>query len=267
MSITCAVIGNPIAHSKSPEIHHGFAARYAIDLDYQRILVPEGKLAGIVSRFFADGGRGLNVTVPCKEDAFALCDRLTPYAERAGAVNTLWQENGKLYGDNTDGRGLVRALTHDLQQTLAGKRILLLGAGGAARGVLLPLLEEQPGQLTIANRTLAKAQALATSTDSAVVDVLAFDDAPQAAYDVIINATSTGLSDQPFIFSPQALQAHTVCYEMMYGKQTPFMHWAETHSTQSVHDGYSMLVNQAWLSFQRWFGREIEQNTGEKNDA
>jgi len=159
----CAVIGNPIAHSRSPEIHAGFATARGIALQYDRILAAdEADFAAIVARFFADGGRGLNITVPYKQTAYRLCDRTTPYAAAAEAVNTLWVENGELHGDNTDGRGLVKALQeHGIN--LAGARILILGAGGAARGVILPLCEAKPAVLHLANRTLANAAAVIAS--------------------------------------------------------------------------------------------------------
>ena len=252
----CAVIGNPIAHSRSPEIHVGFAAARGIALQYDRILAEnEADFAAIVARFFADGGRGLNITVPYKQTAYRLCNRTTPYATAAEAVNTLWQENGELHGDNTDGRGLCLALQeHGI--ALAGARILILGAGGAARGVILPLCEEHPATLHLANRTLANAEAVITSQQPLTAVPLAaysLDDlAALAPYDLIINATSTGLSDTSLALPANIAHPASRAYDMQYGKSTPFLAWAAAQQL-NAHDGYSMLVAQARLSFHQWF--------------
>ena len=252
----CAVIGNPIAHSRSPEIHAGFAAARGIALQYDRILAAdEADFAAIVARFFADGGRGLNVTVPYKQTAYRLCARTTPYAAAAEAVNTLWQENGELCGDNTDGRGLVKALQeHGIN--LAGARILILGAGGAARGVILPLCEAKPAALHLANRTLANAAAvIASQQPLTTVPLAAYslaDLAARAPYDLIINATSTGLSDTPLALPANIAHGASRAYDMQYGKSTPFLAWAAAQQI-TAHDGYSMLVAQARLSFHQWF--------------
>ena len=252
----CAVIGNPIAHSRSPEIHAGFAAARGIDLQYDRILArDEAEFAAIVARFFADGGRGLNVTVPFKQTAYRRCDRTTPYAAAAEAVNTLWMENGQLCGDNTDGRGLCLALQeHGI--SLAGARILILGAGGAARGVILPLCEAAPAALHLANRTLANAAAVIASQQALTAVPLAAyaltDLAALAPYDLIINATSTGLNNQPLTLPANLVHRASRAYDMQYGKPTPFLAWAAAQRI-IAHDGYSMLVAQARLSFQQWF--------------
>ena len=256
MTHHCAVIGNPIAHSRSPEIHAGFAAARGIDLRYERILAAdEADFAAIVARFFADGGRGLNVTVPYKQTAYRLCERTTPYAAAAEAVNTLWMENGKLCGDNTDGRGLCLALQeHGI--ALAGARILILGAGGAARGVILPLCEAKPAALHLANRTLANAAAvIASQQPLTTVPLAAYslaDLAALAPYDLIINATSTGLSDTPLVLPANLAHHASRAYDMQYGKSTPFLAWAAAQQI-TAHDGYSMLVAQARLSFHQWF--------------
>ena len=252
----CAVIGNPIAHSRSPEIHAGFAAARGIALQYDRILAAdEADFAAIVARFFADGGRGLNITVPYKQTAYRLCNRTTPYAAAAEAVNTLWQENGELCGDNTDGRGLVKALQeHGIN--LAGARILILGAGGAARGVILPLCEAKPAALHLANRTLANAAAVIASQQPLTAVPLAaysLDDlAALTPYDLIINATSTGLSDTSLVLPANLAHSASCAYDMQYGKPTPFLAWAAAQQI-TAHDGYSMLVAQAKLSFHQWF--------------
>ena len=251
MTSRCAVIGNPIAHSRSPDIHAGFAREHGIPLEYTRILAEADTFASIVKDFFAQGGRGLNITLPFKESAFALAARRTPYAQAAGAANTLWMDNGELWADNTDGRGLIRALTHDHQQTLKNKRILLLGAGGAARGALLPLCEAHPAHIHIANRTAAKAQALAASHDNiSASDLAALAALP--AFDLIINATSAGLHDDTLALPANLIHAHTFAYDMLYGKDTAFLRWAAAHRLPHA-DGHRMLTNQARLSFQQWF--------------
>ena len=252
----CAVIGNPIAHSRSPEIHAGFAAARGIALRYDRILAAdEADLAATVARFFADGGRGLNITVPYKQTAYRLCGRTTPYAAAAEAVNTLWMENGQLCGDNTDGRGLRLALQeHGI--ALTGARILILGAGGAARGVILPLCEAAPAALHLANRTLANAEAIIASQQPLTTVPLAAyaltDLTTRAPYDLIINATSTGLSDSALALPANLAHCNSRAYDMQYGKSTPFLAWAAAQQI-TAHDGYSMLVAQARLSFQQWF--------------
>lgn len=252
----CAVIGNPIAHSRSPEIHAGFAAARGIALRYDRILAAdEADFAATVARFFADGGRGLNITVPYKQTAYRLCGRTTPYAAAAEAVNTLWMENGQLCGDNTDGRGLRLAL-QEHGTALTGARILILGAGGAARGVILPLCEAAPAALHLANRTLANAEAVIASQQALTAVPLAAyaltDLAARAPYDLIINATSTGLTDQPIALPANLVHSNSRAYDMQYGKSTPFLAWAAAQQI-TAHDGYSMLVAQAHLSFQQWF--------------
>lgn len=252
----CAVIGNPIAHSRSPEIHAGFAAARGIALRYDRILAAdEANLAATVARFFADGGRGLNITVPYKQTAYRLCERTTPYAAAAEAVNTLWMENGQLCGDNTDGRGLCLALQeHGI--ALTGARILILGAGGAARGVIAPLCAARPASLHIANRTAAKAAAIIASQQALTAVPLAAyaltDLAARAPYDLIINATSTGLNNQPLTLPANLVHRVSRAYDMQYGKSTPFLAWAAAQQI-TAHDGYSMLVAQARLSFHQWF--------------
>ncbi|MDO5091148.1 MAG: shikimate dehydrogenase [Cardiobacteriaceae bacterium] len=256
MTYHCAVIGNPISHSKSPEIHARFARDCGIALEYTRILAEADTFASIVKDFFARGGRGLNITLPFKETAFALATRHTPYAQTAKAANTLWMAEGELWADNTDGRGLVRALTHDHHTALQNQRILLLGAGGAARGVVLPLLEARPALLHIANRSAAKAQAIAAEHRHPALQALALD-ALCDPYDLIINATSAGLSGAALALPDSIYHAKTVAYDMVYGKETPFLAWAQARHL-AAHDGYSMLVNQAWFSFCQWFQIEPE---------
>ncbi len=249
------VIGNPVAHSKSPAIHAQFAAQTGESIAYERLAAPLDDFAACVQHFMQSGGRGANVTVPFKLEAFALATQLTPRAQAAGAVNTLSFEDGRIVGDNTDGVGLVRDIVHNAGVVLEGRRILLLGAGGAARGVVMPLLAERPQQLVVANRTFARAQELVQSFPAAasVLKAAAFDDL-SGQFDVIINATSASLSaDLPAVpatlFGPQVF-----VYDMMYAATpTVFMQWAAQHGA-CVRDGLGMLVEQAAESFFVWRG-------------
>jgi shikimate dehydrogenase len=249
------VIGNPVSHSKSPAIHAQFAAQTGESIAYERLAAPLDDFAACVHHFMQSGGRGANVTVPFKLEAFALATQLTPRAQAAGAVNTLSFDDGRIVGDNTDGVGLVRDIVHNAGVVLEGRRILLLGAGGAARGVVMPLLAERPQQLVVANRTVARAQELVQSFPAAapVLKAAAFDDL-SGQFDVIINATSASLSaDLPAVpatlFGPQVF-----VYDMMYAETpTVFMQWAAQHGAR-VRDGLGMLVEQAAESFFVWRG-------------
>lgn len=258
-----AVFGNPVAHSQSPFIHGLFGQQTAIQLSYQALLAPIDDFANSVKEFFAQGGCGANVTVPFKEQAFALVDELSERAKRAGAVNTLIRrEDGGLRGDNTDGAGLVS----DLQRNnipLAGQRILLVGAGGAARGVLEPLLAERPAELCITNRTVERAEQLAREfADLGPVVACGFDwiDAP---VDLIINATSASLQGELPPLAPSLIRSgHTSCYDMMYGNETTtFNRWAEQQGAARTLDGLGMLVGQAAESFYLWTGQRPDVAT------
>lgn len=248
-----AVIGHPVAHSLSPDIHAAFARATGQDMRYERLLAPLDGFAQTVARFRAEGGRGANVTVPFKEEAFRLADRLSERARSAGAVNTLRCDQQGLSGDNTDGAGLVADLGHNLGLELAGRRILLLGAGGAARGVLQPLLQQQPRDLVIANRTGRKAQSLAAMSTG--LQASGFDDLRGRQFDVVINATSASLAGEALplpdgLFAPGAL-----AYDMMYGKgETTFLAWARRHGAARTADGLGMLVEQAAEAFFLWRG-------------
>ena len=250
------VFGNPIAHSKSPLIHRLFAEQTAQQLDYSTLLAPLDDFSGCAAAFFREG-RGANVTVPFKEEAYRLADHLTARAQRAGAVNTLSkQADGRLLGDNTDGAGLVRDLTVNAGFSLRGKRILLLGAGGAVRGALEPLLAEQPASVIIANRTVEKAELLAELfSDLGPVSASGFDWLREPV-DLIINATSASLSGEvPPIASSLIEPGKTVCYDMMYGKEpTPFCRWASEHWAAVAMDGLGMLAEQAGEAFFLWRG-------------
>jgi shikimate dehydrogenase len=263
-----AVAGNPIAHSKSPSIHRRFAEQTAQAMHYGTLMPELGTFTTVAKAFFAAGGKGMNVTVPFKLDAQALADVLTPRAALAGAVNTLWQQDGVLHGDNTDGAGLVR----DLQAqgiVLSNASICILGAGGAARGVLGPLLEQKPKSIVIANRSIDKAEELQTAFQGLAdahgvllrvspVDALG-SQSDHAAIDLIINATAAGLSnDSPIsdaiakrIFRPTAF-----AYDMVYGKVTHFMQQAINQGCR-VSDGLGMLVEQAADAFLLWRGPSL----------
>ena len=256
-----AVFGNPIAHSKSPQIHTLFAQQTQQDMVYESQLVATANFSHDTRAFFANGGCGLNITVPFKLDAYAFANTLTERAQQAGAVNTLKKmSDGNTLGDNTDGAGLLRDLTHNLGWSLTGKRILLLGAGGAVRGVIAPLLAENPQRLVIANRTLHKAEALVQlfnvgkhAQESKVLRASSLQ-IHARPFDLVINGTSASLNGDMPDLNPTILQAGACCYDMMYGKEpTPFLRWAAQHGAHCA-DGLGMLVEQAAESFYLWRG-------------
>lgn len=256
MSDRYAVFGNPIGHSKSPAIHTAFARQTGQDLTYEALLAPLDDFTGAVRAFIASGGRGANVTVPFKEEAFRLTSRRTPRAELAGAVNTLVFADGEIVGDNTDGAGLLRDLEINLACPINGKRVLLLGAGGAARGALGPLLDARPATLVIANRTAAKAVELARSfAEHGPVAASAYSELAGQSFDLVINATSASLGGElpplPLgVFAPGSL-----AYDMMYAKDgTPFLDFARQHGAAYLSDGLGMLVEQAAEAFFIWRG-------------
>ena len=252
-----AVIGNPIKHSKSPLIHAAFAQQTGERLEYTRLLGEPGRLEAQVSEFMASGGRGLNVTVPFKEDIRQLVDELSTRAESACAVNTIMLlADGRLRGDNTDGVGLLRDLRNNLGATLKAARILLLGAGGAARGVLYPLLGAKPRQVVIANRTAFKAVNLAAGlAEVGPVEGCGFDGLMGKNFDLIINATAAGLDDRVPDIPDELLAEDGWCYDMMYGdRPTAFTRWGLEHGAAKAVDGLGMLVEQAAESFYLWRG-------------
>ena len=252
-----AVMGNPIAHSKSPRIHSMFAEQTGEAVDYTAIQVDPGGFEQAVAHFIATGGKGLNITVPFKQEAWQLVDNRSKRAERAGAVNTIKIEADGLFGDNTDGVGLVNDLARNNAITLTGKRILLMGAGGAARGVLAPLLEQQPARLVIANRTASRARDLAKEfSDLGEVQGCGYDATlAELQFDVIINATAASLQGELPPLPDGIVAAGGACYDMMYGAQpTTFMSWASQQGAAKVLDGLGMLVEQAAESFDVWRG-------------
>lgn len=255
-----AVLGNPIAHSKSPQIHQAFAEQTGEDISYEAILASLDGFEAKVQELIARGYKGANVTVPFKLKAFHLV-LPSNRALDAGAVNTLRFLTNEIRGDNTDGVGLVRDIQQNKGVTIAGKRVLLLGAGGAAEGVLHPLLDEAPVSLVIANRTLDKAQNMVKKILSAtkeprafLVSAIAFDNmAADAQFDIVINATSTGLSDTTLPLPNTIFAEGCLAYDMMYGRETPFMRQARKNGAQ-VSDGLGMLVEQAAEAFYLWRG-------------
>lgn len=255
-----AVFGNPIAHSKSPQIHRAFAEQTGERIHYDKQLVPPGQFGYAVEQFFRTG-KGLNVTVPFKLEAFELADELTERARAAGAVNTLKKlDDGRILGDNTDGVGMIRDITVNLGWQLKDKNVLILGAGGAVRGVLLPLLQENPVRVVIANRTQSKAQALVELFNSPILSSCALDEIP-AGFDIVINGSSAGLAGEAPDLNPAILNEGACCYDMVYGKElTPFLKWAEKHNAK-VADGLGMLVEQAAESFYLWRGVRPETNS------
>ncbi len=252
-----AVIGHGLSHSRSPQIHSLFAQSTGQSMSYGLIDVPAAQFAAAARDFFAGGGRGLNVTVPHKEAALTLAGPLTPRARRAGAVNTLAAGPGAdaaaLLGDNTDGAGLVRDLTVNLGYALTGARVLLLGAGGAARGVIAPLLQGGVGELKIQNRTPARARQLAQ--EFADLGPVSEDGASGEAFELIINATSASLHGEVPLIAPQACGPRTLCYDLAYGAgDTAFMRWARAAGAAGAMMGLGMLVEQAAESFLLWRG-------------
>ncbi len=253
---TYAVFGNPIAHSKSPFIHRLFAEQCHITHPYGRVLAPIDSFIPTLNAFFEAGGKGANVTVPFKEEAFSRADELTERAALAGAVNTLKRlEDGRLLGDNTDGIGLLSDLER-LQMIKKGSRVLLIGAGGAARGVLLPLLSLDCS-VTITNRTFSRAQQLATLfRHTGSVSALEGEALADHTFDLIINATSSGLSGEIPGIPASLIQPHVYCYDMLYQHGlTPFLAWCETLGAKKMADGLGMLVGQAAHAFMLWHGR------------
>ena len=251
-----AVMGNPVEHSRSPDIHRQFALQNGIKLEFQRVHV-DGGFDQAVSHFQADGGTGLNITVPFKVEAWHLCNRTKNYcsgrAEKAQAVNTLrFEENGAIFGDNTDGHGFVRDIQNNIGCSLLNKSILIVGAGGAVRGILQSLLDCQPAKIFLSNRTLSKAHELARQVGGGV-EALHLEDTGQLDYDIIVNGTTASLYDQLPPLSVDCINNRTIAYDMVYSqKPTIFIQWALEHGAAAAYDGIGMLVEQAAASFFLW---------------
>jgi shikimate dehydrogenase len=257
------VVGHPIAHSKSPEIHELFAQQCEVDIDYKKFDVAPENFEAFIKDFFAGGGLGLNITVPFKEEAFRLSTPANEKVKLSKAVNTLYlNDAGELIGDNTDGPGLVKDLLgNDI--LLKGKRLLILGAGGAVRGILPSLIEQVPKSITIANRTIQKAEQLKEEFMHLLdLNVSNFKEVESEAYDVIINATSLGLQGKTPKISNSAINARTSCYDLMYSTQnTAFVNWGLENNALTAIDGLGMLVEQAAVSFEIWIGAAPETSS------
>jgi shikimate dehydrogenase len=248
------VFGNPIEQSRSPEIHQIFAIKSQQNINYHKEFVEVDGFSKAVADFISQKGKGANVTMPFKEQALALADELTERALLAGAVNTLTFEAGKIFGDNTDGEGLVQDLIAN-QVTLKQSRILLLGAGGAARGVLLPLLAQAPNSIVIANRTVSKADKICQHFADSRLSAVGYSNLEKQNFDIIINATSASLSGDLPPIPTTLINDGVVCYDMVYGKgHTPFIQWAKDQGATKTIDGLGMLVGQAAVSFAIWRG-------------
>ena len=248
------VFGNPIKHSLSPNIHTQFAQQVGLDIKYDKILAPIDEFDSTAQDFINSGAKGFNITVPFKLDAFKFATKHTEHAKTAGAVNTIRIDKDNYIGHNTDGIGLVNDLTNNLALSLTNKTILILGAGGATQGILMPLLQKNPARVMIANRTASKATTLANDFSSyGKTCGFGLDQIKHDPVDIIINATSASLDGKmPDIASGCANGA--ICYDLMYGKQTPFMRWADNNQAEQIVDGLGMLVEQAASSFEFWTG-------------
>ncbi len=251
-----AVFGNPIKHSKSPQIHSLFAKQKGIELNYQAIEVPIGQFSEYLNLFASQKGKGLNITVPFKEDAFALCNTLTERARLSGSVNTIWfDDKSIIHGDTTDGKGLINDLTINNALDLYNKSILVLGAGGSVRAILKPLCELKPKNIVIANRTVSKAEQLAKIfSDHGNLQSSSYEEL-SSPFDLIINGTSLSLNGKLPSISESTIDSRTSCYDLMYSDtETIFMKWAEKQGASKVIDGLGMLVEQAAESFMIWHG-------------
>ncbi|MDF0604447.1 shikimate dehydrogenase [Neisseriaceae bacterium TC5R-5] len=251
-----AVIGNPVAHSQSPFIHSEFALACKQEILYERLFADLGQFNQVVAEFVAAGAKGLNITLPFKSDAFRFADEVTERARAAEAVNTLTFRDGKVYGDNTDGVGLVRDIVENLDYPVTDRRVLILGAGGAVRGVLEPLLREKPATLTIVNRTLVRAEALVNHfAPWGQLEAIAYEQLQGRSFDIIINATSSSLHKELPPIPHGLFSARTLAYDMVYSSGlTPFLQRAQAEHAGMLADGLGMLVEQAAESFAIWRG-------------
>ena len=257
-----AVVGNPVSHSLSPKIHQQFAAQTQQSISYEAIELPLDDFAAQVAKLHLQGMKGLNVTVPFKQQAWEICDQRSTHAETAGAVNTIvFRNDNHIVGDNTDGTGLIRDLVENHQIAIRSCKILILGAGGAVRGVLEPLIALQPESITIANRTQDKARQLARVFHrKAEIKTCGYEDLGESKYDLIINATAAGLDNQVPPVPESVLASHSICYDMMYNLKQPtaFVRWAQNNAAAKAIDGLGMLVEQAAESFFIWRGLRVD---------
>ena len=251
-----AVVGNPIAHSRSPDIHQLFARQEGVEIRYEKICAPVDDFAQTVAAFFAAGGAGLNVTVPFKQEAFALADELTERAELAASVNTLKKlTDGRILGDTTDGEGLIRDIVNNLGFSIQGKSVLILGAGGAVASVIEPFLRAQAEKMVIANRTLGRAQELASRfSDLGDIAASGFDELDQA-FDLVVNGTSSGLLQAHLPIPAGVFGTGALAYDLFYAREeTPFLQFARAHQVSHLADGLGMLVEQAAAAYCLWRG-------------
>ena len=257
-----AVVGNPVSHSLSPKIHRLFASQTKQSISYEGIELPLDDFDTQIRQLQLQGMKGLNVTVPFKQQAWGICTRRTPRAETAGAVNTLtFNDDGGIVGDNTDGAGLIHDLQNNHHIAIQHCKILILGAGGAVRGVLEPLIALGPDSITIVNRTPEKARQLASDFQSrAGINTCGYDELGTEKYDLIINATAAGLNNQVPPVPESVLASHSICYDMMYrlDEPTAFVRWARNHVVAQAIDGLGMLVEQAAESFFIWRGAVVD---------
>jgi shikimate dehydrogenase len=251
-----AVIGNPISHSLSPQIHQQFAAEFGIDICYERIKASEDDFKQVVLNFFANGGVGLNITVPFKHMAYDLCTKTSKISKKAGAVNVLFCKDNLIYGDNTDGAGLVYDVTKNLNFSIKDKDVLIIGAGGAVAGILYPILQQKPNVITLINRTYQKAITLRDRfNENDNIKVANFKDTNKATYNLIINATSTGLKNIVLPLDKKIIGKNCLCYDLSY-KDSKFLQWAKENNAKKIANGKGMLIEQAALSFIIWHNKK-----------
>ncbi len=253
-----AVMGDPVEHSRSPELHTAFAKQLGVDLSYERILVKSGQLKSAVKDFIKQGGKGLSITVPLKGEAFQLVHERSQGATLAGAVSVIKiEENGRLYGENLDGPGLVNDIQNNLTYPIKDKKVLLIGAGGGARGIAGPILQCKPQDLIIANRTKATAIQLAEHFhEYGKVAGCGFEDLIDWQFDLVINATSSSVQGIQLPLPARIFAANSLCYDIMYGPKTQgFLQWAKDNGADQASDGFGMLLEQAALSFELWQGK------------
>ena len=250
-----AVIGNPVSHSMSPLIHAQFSQEFGLEISYEKILSPIDRFQDTVKKFIDSDGQGFNITLPFKIQAHNLSKNLTPNARAAGAVNAIKIEGNTLIGENTDGSGLVNDFSNNLKLSFEGKEILIIGAGGATQGILKPILDCNPKKILLANRSKEKSLKLARNfLKYGKVCGFGLDQIKSKPVDIVINATSASIDGNiPNI--PKGVVEGALCYDLMYGRETPFMKWANENSARKVSDGLGMLVEQAALSFSFWLGK------------
>lgn len=258
-----AVIGNPVKHSLSPQIHTLFAEQTHQPIYYDKIEAPPAEFKQVVQQFVKEGGQGFSITTPFKHEAYELADILDESAKRCGAVNAVHVKDNKLIGHNTDGAGLLIDLKKNLKFNIQAKRVLLIGAGGAAQGVLPNLLDENPEQIVIVNRTLEKAQTLVSYFQNPCLVACGFNDVPLKPFDLVINATTSSLVKIDLPLPETIFSTHSLSYDLMYNRNeaTPFVAWSNAHGASRAVDGLGMLIEQAALAFKIWRG--VYPETGE----